>query len=141
MFPPPPRSPRTYTLFPYTTPFRADRGRGPPSAPPPASRRALRARILASIGELAVKASAFDAVLALYQHRPSPPPNPGEARPRSARVDDGGRRLGGGQDAPIVVLAIQLAAHHRGRSEEHTSELQSLMRIAYAVFCLKKKKT
>src|SRR3546814_2206039 len=41
------------------------------------------------------------------------------------------------------------AAHSRGnppspgnrRSEEHTSELQSLMRISYAVFCLKKKKT
>src|SRR3546814_5216845 len=34
------------------------------------------------------------------------------------------------------------AADHRGqcRSEEHTSELQSLMRISYAVFCLKKKK-
>src|SRR3546814_3677456 len=31
-------------------------------------------------------------------------------------------------------------AAHRGRSEEHTSELQSLMRISYAVFCLKKKK-
>src|SRR3546814_3914341 len=29
--------------------------------------------------------------------------------------------------------------HHRIRSEEHTSELQSLMRISYAVFCLKKK--
>src|SRR3546814_8595941 len=32
------------------------------------------------------------------------------------------------------------AHHHRDRSEEHTSELQSLMRISYAVFCLKKKK-
>src|SRR3546814_6257565 len=32
----------------------------------------------------------------------------------------------------------ELASH---RSEEHTSELQSLMRISYAVFCLKKKKT
>src|SRR3546814_3759811 len=31
-------------------------------------------------------------------------------------------------------------ASYLGRSEEHTSELQSLMRIAYAVFCLKKKK-
>src|SRR3546814_19818088 len=30
---------------------------------------------------------------------------------------------------------------HCSRSEEHTSELQSLMRISYAVFCLKKKKT
>src|SRR3546814_5838608 len=29
--------------------------------------------------------------------------------------------------------------HQQGRSEEHTSELQSLMRISYAVFCLKKK--
>src|SRR3546814_7556461 len=34
-----------------------------------------------------------------------------------------------------------LHAPTRGRSEEHTSELQSLMRISYAVFCLKKKKT
>src|SRR3546814_9164100 len=33
------------------------------------------------------------------------------------------------------------AAAHYGRSEEHTSELQSLMRISYAVFCLKKKNT
>src|SRR3546814_7868626 len=33
------------------------------------------------------------------------------------------------------------ARPHDGRSEEHTSELQSLMRISYAVFCLKKKKT
>src|SRR3546814_9420677 len=32
------------------------------------------------------------------------------------------------------------AQHRCGRSEEHTSELQSLMRISYAVFCLKKKK-
>src|SRR3546814_8333534 len=34
-----------------------------------------------------------------------------------------------------------LAAAEAGRSEEHTSELQSLMRISYAVFCLKKNKT
>src|SRR3546814_10142872 len=38
-------------------------------------------------------------------------------------------------------LAEREARHARlGRSEEHTSELQSLMRISYAVFCLKKKK-
>src|SRR3546814_8466015 len=38
-------------------------------------------------------------------------------------------------------LKKALEAHFResGRSEEHTSELQSLMRISYAVFCLKKK--
>src|SRR3546814_2869757 len=33
-----------------------------------------------------------------------------------------------------------IAHNHERRSEEHTSELQSLMRISYAVFCLKKKK-
>src|SRR3546814_4554241 len=37
----------------------------------------------------------------------------------------------------VVALAIILM---KFRSEEHTSELQSLMRISYAVFCLKKKK-
>src|SRR3546814_7519892 len=36
-----------------------------------------------------------------------------------------------------VVLT---SGRYKGRSEEHTSELQSLMRISYAVFCLKKKK-
>src|SRR3546814_7671401 len=50
-------------------------------------------------------------------------------------------RLGDGLDADIDEFA-----HPRNgqeplrRSEEHTSELQSLMRISYAVFCLKKKK-
>src|SRR3546814_14109532 len=35
---------------------------------------------------------------------------------------------------------LDLFIHRRNRSEEHTSELQSLMRISYAVFCSKKKK-
>src|SRR3546814_4862212 len=35
--------------------------------------------------------------------------------------------------------AAEVGFDRRGRSEEHTSELQSLMRISYAVFCLKKK--
>src|SRR3546814_3445522 len=38
-------------------------------------------------------------------------------------------------------ITLPRAAVYRARSEEHTSELQSLMRISYAVFCLKKKKT
>src|SRR3546814_5305071 len=38
----------------------------------------------------------------------------------------------------LVIIAFE---HFVDRSEEHTSELQSLMRISYAVFCLKKKKT
>src|SRR3546814_7786817 len=42
--------------------------------------------------------------------------------------------------ALVTVLFRPLALHVRPvRSEEHTSELQSLMRISYAVFCLKKK--
>src|SRR3546814_2584835 len=41
----------------------------------------------------------------------------------------------GPEDIEVVEL------HDCFRSEEHTSELQSLMRISYAVFCLKKKKT
>src|SRR3546814_3422556 len=40
-----------------------------------------------------------------------------------------------------LVLLHEVAAGPAVRSEEHTSELQSLMRISYAVFCLKKKKT
>src|SRR3546814_2066055 len=40
-------------------------------------------------------------------------------------------------DTPFPLLPNEVAAW---RSEEHTSELQSLMRISYAVFCLKKKK-
>src|SRR3546814_1486278 len=39
------------------------------------------------------------------------------------------------------IERLEAVAHDAfGRSEEHTSELQSLMRISYAVFCLKKKK-
>src|SRR3546814_5850168 len=39
-----------------------------------------------------------------------------------------------------VVSSVMLFLPVLARSEEHTSELQSLMRISYAVFCLKKKK-
>src|SRR3546814_2962249 len=57
-------------------------------------------------------------------------------------VDAGGRSL-----SAIATAMKDLAARaregklqpHEYRSEEHTSELQSLMRISYAVFCLKKK--
>src|SRR3546814_5470560 len=40
----------------------------------------------------------------------------------------------------IATLFAEASAESASRSEEHTSELQSLMRITYAVFCLKKKK-
>src|SRR3546814_14674650 len=48
------------------------------------------------------------------------------------------------QSPPSTCSAPRTAANWLGastRSEEHTSELQSLMRISYAVFCLKKKQT
>src|SRR3546814_2847095 len=57
--------------------------------------------------------------------------------------------LGAGDDGRLGLVdvhAVQEMTVHKAagadiRSEEHTSELQSLMRISYAVFCLKKKKT
>src|SRR3546814_9139251 len=63
------------------------------------------------------------------------------------RAEAGGRNTGGGGNA-VGHGAIIAPDRHGGnpamprsaRSEEHTSELQSLMRISYAVFCLKKKK-
>src|SRR3546814_6471760 len=45
-----------------------------------------------------------------------------------------------GSEAAGTVEAIGEGVQGFSRSEEHTSELQSLMRISYAVFCLKKKK-
>src|SRR3546814_2719586 len=65
--------------------------------------------------------------------------------PRSTRTDTlfpyttlfrSSHRLGGGDAA---AAELPRPAGFRRRSEEHTSELQSLMRISYAVFCLKKK--
>src|SRR3546814_5205588 len=67
---------------------------------------------------------------------------PGSERParqQEMTADEG--QSGGDQR----VGALEHGAHYEAvplpRSEEHTSELQSLMRISYAVFCLKQKKT
>src|SRR3546814_6748684 len=56
-------------------------------------------------------------------------------RPLFERALFGDRNLVAGMFFMLLIGAITLA-----RSEEHTSELQSLMRISYDVFCLKKKK-
>src|SRR3546814_8648592 len=79
--------------------------------------------------------------------------------PRSTRTDtlfpyttlfrsSGGGAPHASMDTPIEAWILSMpisiansAADWMHRSEEHTSELQSLMRISYAVFCLKKKKT
>src|SRR3546814_1924328 len=68
---------------------------------------------------------------------------PHGARPGAGgAVDATGGTLGRAATDPSSLDGVQSRALRRlpGRSEEHTSELQSLMRISYAVFCLKKKK-
>src|SRR3546814_10437788 len=50
-----------------------------------------------------------------------------------------GKALVAGVPTLAAGRAASVIRHRPGRSEEHTSELQSLMRISYAVFCLKKK--
>src|SRR3546814_939118 len=66
--------------------------------------------------------------------------------------DLGGQRVRGGAERELVEALVDPALHagdavvgvagdDEARSEEHTSELQSLMRISYAVFCSKKKNT
>src|SRR3546814_3700795 len=60
-------------------------------------------------------------------------------RPSVAALDELARNYG---TSIVLCTATQpalAAPEFAGRSEEHTSELQSLMRISYAVFCLKKK--
>src|SRR3546814_4225258 len=62
---------------------------------------------------------------------------PARARPR----EGGGRTARFGAHRDFVITFTSTAHRENGRrSEEHTSELQSLMRISYAVFCLTKKK-
>src|SRR3546814_3333134 len=62
-----------------------------------------------------------------------PPPSEG-VRHRSGPVPSA-------HPLQCIAPSIHLGEEIGLRSEEHTSELQSLMRISYAVFCLKKKKT
>src|SRR3546814_1523071 len=70
----------------------------------------------------------------ILKHHPDPPPERWKARTRHG--DD---VLPEQRNEPPAWPLRQIK--QAKRSEEHTSELQSLMRISYAVFCLKKKKT
>src|SRR3546814_1191561 len=68
---------------------------------------------------------------------PSGIPNEQKSKVRQAFAD--------GKASKAELLEAEAASYHTAgtctfRSEEHTSELQSLMRISYSVFCLKKKK-
>src|SRR3546814_5972041 len=119
----PPRSTRTDTLFPYTTLFRSlISGRG----------AALRQRAKHD-GEHRGHADEGD------HHQQSlhdPPPHAGLPLqlPSHGRLAASSRFNAAVACAGAAIRAMVLIA----RSEEHTSELQSLMRTSYAVFCLKK---
>src|SRR3546814_6117280 len=64
----------------------------------------------------------------------------GADRPRGACAQSGIARDGGRDNSGAPVRSLPGLLDAATRSEEHTSELQSLMRTSYAVFCLKKKR-
>src|SRR3546814_5704568 len=110
----PPRSTRPDTPFPYTTLLRSPR--------------------------LSLILPDWPRWVLCQITRPSPRPARGGAATAicCARVRDHWR--GASPRDWSAARAAQGAELCADRSEEHTSELQSLMRISYAVFCLKKKK-
>src|SRR3546814_5757796 len=106
----PPRSTRTDTLFPYSTLFR--------SARPPAASAACRPPlVIARSWPTRRSGVGIGQVVFLRQV--------------AELGDDAAELQLDGADRSVALLG--------DRSEEHTSELQSLMRSSYAVFCLKKK--
>src|SRR3546814_2059163 len=108
----PPRSTRTDTLFPYTTLFRSP------------------ARTACCFRSLRFFSSDSDLVHGAGEGGSLQRP---DCRPAACRLLAAVAR---GEHEGWLYLCGPAGS---GRSEEHTSELQSLMRISYAVFCLKKK--
>src|SRR3546814_1775012 len=110
----PPRSTRTDKRFPYTTLFRSDHG-------------------------LLVDAGAGRGVPARTDRPQRPPDRAGTDRPPATRTPSPrpDRRPGERRCHAAAVDPDADRRHAGARSEEHTSELQSLMRISYAVFCFK----
>src|SRR3546814_2813664 len=114
----PPRSTRTDTLFPYTTRFRSLYG--------------------AAATPLRRKSGSFDRCVPDAQAHAVAPP----CAEQPCRADHPCRGdcplRGAGHQFYVTVAGAGAAKTDRcNRSEEHTSELQSLMRISYGVFCLK----
>src|SRR3546814_5952126 len=129
----PPRSTRTDTLFPYTTLFRS------PARLAAAELSGLRLSGLQPAGAHD-RAGKCGASADLSRGKPRKP-----ARGRNGRAGQGGTcALGHAHTFRAFRRAAaarrDCAGDRDQRSEEHTSELQSLMRISYAVFCLNKKK-
>src|SRR3546814_2403861 len=115
----PPRSTRSDTLFPYTTLFRSlARARSDVAA------QRIFVAVLGSHPRNRRVGCSLRALLHVV----------GRSRFALLRVSDGFHGLDARHGA------VGQPHPDRLRSEEHTSELQSLMRISYAVFCLKKKK-
>src|SRR3546814_3147193 len=116
----PPRSTRTDTLFPYTTLFRSACGKGDGGV----SGRGWHALDHGKTQPLSASRARLSA-----------------GRARRRWIAHGHRlRPQRRHEQPWSLARRGPAAGAGARSEEHTSELQSLMRISYAVFCLKKKK-
>src|SRR3546814_6205531 len=123
MNPRPPRSNRPYTLFPYTTLFRSNSVNYLIDTLKTAKPHSITIAMLGPQTNLA---------LALIQE-------PDIVQGIKEVVIMGGAHFNGGNITPVAefnLFADPQAAEDR---KEHTSELQSLMRISYAVFCLKKK--
>src|SRR3546814_8112386 len=114
----PPRSTRTDTLFPYTTLFRSGSPGGESSA------------ILGSRTNYWLFPGVYPGIFPV-----------GESCAKFDQCSPVGRnrRRQGGLCPMAAREGTARGRPVRRRSEEHTSELQSLMRISYAVFCLKKK--
>src|SRR3546814_20356929 len=110
---------RTYTLFPYPTLFRSPVLPATPPSPVSAPRRPPASSVPRDTTPVAPPAPAA-----------TPPAPPGAPEEQYGQRDE---RLQGHIVTPAPTT--------ERRSEEHTSELQSLMRISYAVFCSKQKIT
>src|SRR3546814_7682541 len=112
----PPRSTRTDTLFPYTTLFRSPDGPLSPVCSPELQKGEYPLRTPQDLQHHTLLHACWDDESDVW-----PTWRMWLARAGVGNVDP-------------------KEGYHFQRSEEHTSELQSLMRISYAVFCLKKKK-
>src|SRR3546814_1958437 len=117
----PPRSTRTDTLFPYTTLFRS------PGRDDTKSRHKVKSGNFAKC------------CLLSYTYTLCAIPLPGVCCAPSKKPDSV-YRWGMIDAARDAEPGAQGCHEGEGRSEEHTSELQSIMRISYAVSCLKKNK-
>src|SRR3546814_1195395 len=122
MIPPPPRSTRTATLFPYTTLFRSRKN-------PPVGR-------IHVIEYSDCRKNGF--VRLRCPERKGRQKRRGETPYRRIALKHILKAVFAPSSEQLGFANAALDV--RPRSEEHTSELQSLMRISYAVFCLKNKK-